>query len=255
MRPEPYTWTPHPEATLSVLALVGAYAVALRAYPAPRWRIACLAAGAWLLLATAVTPLDHLTYWLLTAHLLQNVVLAEWAPALVVLGIPPALAAVLGSFGVVRVLTRPYVALPIWLCTYFAWHVPLAYDAALEHQTLLHLEHGMYLTAGLMFWWCVFQDEPHRLRPGERAAYLFAAFLLGSPLGLLLALLPTAIYDYYSDGPGLWGISALTDQEIAGMTMAVEQAVVFFTAFTVFFFRFLRDEERREDLLLSRLAK
>lgn len=253
MRPDPYSWTLHPEATLAIVLLVAVYVVALRAYPAPRWRIACFACGALLLLVTAITPLDHLTYWLLSAHLLQNVVLAEWAPALVVLGVPPALAAAIGRIGVIRGLTHPFVALPLWLGTYFAWHVPVAYDAALEHPALLHLEHTMYFAAGCLFWWSVLQDEPWRLRAAQRAAYVFAAFLLGSPLGLLLALLPTSIYGFYADGPGLWGLSALADQQVAGMTMAIEQATVFFAVFTVFLLRFLREEELREELEPSRL--
>ena len=86
----------------------------------------------------------------------------------------------------------------------------------------------MYFGAGCLLWWPV-QDEPWRLRPGRRAGYLFAAFLLASPLGLLLALIPEPLYEWYEDGPGLWGFSAITDQQIAGVTM-LEQAVVFFAA-------------------------
>ena len=79
--------------------------------------------------------------------------------------------------------------------------------------------------------------------PGAKAAYLFAAFLLASPIGLVLALVPEPIYDFYADGPGLWGLSALTDQQIAGVTMAVEQAIVFFAAFAFFFARFFAEQD------------
>ncbi len=49
--------------------------------------------GCVLLVAALVTPLDTLAReYLVWAHLLQNVVLAEWAPLLLVLGIPPDLA-------------------------------------------------------------------------------------------------------------------------------------------------------------------
>lgn len=247
MRPDPYTWSAHPAATAAVAVLVCAYALALRRFPAPRWRVACLFAGAGLLLATAVTPIDSLSYHLLLVHLLQNVILAEWAPALLVLAVPPALAAELGRVRPFRWLTRPVVALPLWLATYFLWHIPPAYDTALEHPLLLHAEHASYLAAGVLFWWSVFQDEPWRATSGARAAYVFAAFVLAAPLGLLLALLPDAIYGYYVDGPGLWGMSALTDQQLGGITMAGEQAIVFFLVFTVLFFRFLREEEDRPD--------
>src|SRR5687768_11786221 len=105
-----------------------------------------------MLVATAVTPLDALSYHLLTAHLLQNVVLAEWAPALLVLGVPPALAARLTANRAANVLTWPPVALVAWLATYYVWHLPVAYDAALERTTLLHLEHVCYLLAGVLLW-------------------------------------------------------------------------------------------------------
>ena len=90
-----------------------------------------------------------------------------------------------------RRLTHPFVALPIWAGTYFAWHVPAIYDAALRHQeSLLHLEHVSYFVTGLLFWWPVLKDQPHRVTFGARPIYLFAAFVIMSPLGLLLALIP-----------------------------------------------------------------
>jgi putative membrane protein len=231
---------------LAVLALALVYLLAVRNREPERWRLASFAAGCLLLLATAVTPLDALTYHLLSAHLLQNVVLAEWAPALLVLGIPPALAARIGEFRAVRLLTRPPVALALWLATYFLWHLPALYDSALENYGLLHFEHVCYLAAGTLLWWPVLQDAPHRLSTAARAVYLFAAFVLASPIGLLLALLPEPVYDWYIDGGGLWGLSPHTDQQIAGVTMSVEQAIVFFALFAVFFFRFLAEEEARE---------
>lgn len=247
MRPEPFAWSAHPEAAIALAALVLAYVLAVRAYPTERWRIAVFTAAVLLLAATAFTPLDALSFHLLIAHLVQNVILAEWAPALLVLAVPAALAAKLADVGAVRALTHPVVALPVWLLVYFAWHLPVAYDAALRHPaTLLHLEHAMYLGAGFLLWWPALQEHPWRLSLQTRALYLFAAFLLCSPLGLLLALLPNAVYDFYAGGFADWGLSALADQQIAGITMAGAQAVVFFAAFAVFFLRFMAAEERAE---------
>lgn len=199
-----------------------------------------------MLLATAVTPLDALSYHLLSAHLLQNVILAEWAPALLVLGTPPALATQLARLPGARLVTWAPVALGLWLVTYFAWHVPAAYDAALENAVLLHLEHVCYLAAGVLLWWPVFQDIPHRLSSAARALYLFVAFALASPIGLLLALVPDPVYDWYVQGDRLWGLSARADQQLAGVTMSVEQAILFFAIFAFFFFRFLAEEESPE---------
>jgi putative membrane protein len=241
---DPYSWSWDPDALFLVPALGAAYALALRRYPASTSRIVAFFAGLVLLLAVLITPVDTIAlHYLLSAHLLQNVVLAEWAPLLCVLGLPPALAAALGRLPAARALTHPLVALPIWLGTYFAWHVPLLYEAALRNIVLLHLEHGCYFAAGVLFWWPVFQDAPHQVRTAGRAAYVFAAFMLASPLGLLFALLPSPLYAFYEEAPRLWGLSPLEDQQLAGLTMAAEEAIVFFAVFAILFARFLREQD------------
>ncbi|MDP9306930.1 MAG: cytochrome c oxidase assembly protein, partial [Actinomycetota bacterium] len=153
----PYSWSLHAEAVVLVPLLALAYAYVLRRFPAPGWRIACFLGGLGLILAVFVTPLENLAlHYLLTAHLLQNVALAEWSPALIVLGIPPAAAAAARKYAAVRALTHPLVALPLWLATYYAWHLPAAYDTALRHpSTLLHLEHLCYFVTGVLVWWPV----------------------------------------------------------------------------------------------------
>ncbi len=248
---DPYRWSWNPEALFLVPLLTIGYFLALRRFPALGWRIACFVSAMLLLLLVTITPLETIAMnYLLVIHLLQNVALAEWAPLLVVLGLPPALAAKLARPGPVRMLTHPAVALPLWLANYMLWHLPWLYDAALENpHTLLHLEHALYFATGVAMWWSVVHDEPHRLGTGVRAGVVFAAFILGSPIGLVLALVPDAVYDFYVDAPErLWGLSALEDQQLAGILMALEQASVFFAVFAVLFLRFLTEEERREDL-------
>jgi len=250
----PYSWSLHAEVVVFVPLLALAYAFVLRRYPAPGWRIVCFLGGLGLILAVFVTPLESLAlHYLLTAHLLQNVALAEWSPALVVLGVPPAAAAAARRYGPLRLLTHPLVALPLWLATYYAWHIPAAYDTALRHpSTLLHLEHLCYFATGLLVWWPVLTG---RLEAGASAAYLFVAFVLASPLGLLLALIPNAVYDFYEHAPRVWGWSPLADQQIAGLTMAAEEAAVFFGAFAVYFVRFMRREDAALDLRHARWTR
>jgi putative membrane protein len=247
---DPYAWSWSSHALVLVPVLTIAYFWALRRVPAPRWRVTCWLTSMVLLLAVSVTPVETISlHFLLSVHLIQNVVLAEWAPLLVVLGIPPALASAITRPSAIRALTHPAVALPLWLANYMIWHLPWLYDAALRNpNTLLHLEHAMYFVTGLAMWWCVFQDEPHRLGSGARAGYVFAAFVLGSPVGLVMALVPNAIYDFYVEAHHrVWGLDPLEDQQLAGMLMAFEQATVFFAVLAFWFFRFLSEEERQED--------
>jgi cytochrome c oxidase assembly factor CtaG len=241
----PYRWELDLDTTLVIPGLVLGYLFLVGRYgPPARSRAACFA-GAVMLLAVAFwTPVHHLgLHYLLSMHLLQNVILAEWAPLLVVLAVTPAMAAALGRRRVWRALTHPLVALPAWLLDYFAWHVPAIYDAALEHQgSLIHLEHACYFGTGILMWWPLVQNAPRRLSSGARVIYAFAAFLLAAPLGLLLALLPSAVYDFYERAPRLWGLSPLADQQLAGATMASEQAIVLFAVFAYWFRRFLEEE-------------
>jgi cytochrome c oxidase assembly factor CtaG len=246
---DPIRWSFAPHELFVVGGLAAAYAIGVRDEVVPRWRLVCFAGGLALVLASAMTPVHSLaTTSLLSAHLLQNVVLAEWAPALVVLGVPAGLAARLGSGRLARFLTHPAVALPLWIATYASWHLPAMYDAALRHQsTLLHLEHATYFATGVLFWWPVLQDAPHRLVLAWRAAYVFAAFMLASPIGVVLSLLSEPAYSFYADADDVWGLSDLADQQIAGVTMSVEQAIVFFAVIAFLVLRALREQESREE--------
>jgi putative membrane protein len=229
----PYAWSWDFEAIVLAPLLAVAYAATVRLARTEGRRIACGVAGIVLIVLAFVSPLQQLAlHYLLTAHLLQNVVLAEWAPALLVFALPPALAR--------RVRVPMALALPVWLGTYFAWHVPPVYDFALRHPTtVLHVEHLTYLAAGALFWWPVAHGPE---RSGAKALYLFAGFVLASPLGLLLALVPRAVYSFYVDAPRVWRLSPLGDQQLAGATMASEQAVVLFAFTLVYALRFMREE-------------
>jgi cytochrome c oxidase assembly factor CtaG len=229
---------PAAEAVALVPALALAYLAATRRARPSGVQAAAAAAGLALVFFAFFTGLQPLAlHTFLWAHLLQNVVLAEWAPALLVFAVPAALAARARGF----LLFRPLVALPFWIGTYLVWHLPWIYDAALRRpHSLLHVEHLMYLAAGVALWWPVFHGT---LSSGAKAAYLFAAFVLASPLGLLLALIPRPVYAFYAHAPRTWGPGPLVDQQIAGVTMAVEQAIVFFALFAFFLLHFLRDEE------------
>ena len=88
------------------------YAWAARHFAAPWWRQACFFAGLVLIALALLSPIEHLAlHSMLSFHLLQNVMLADWAPPLLVLGLTPAMAAVAERVRALRLLTRPAVAL------------------------------------------------------------------------------------------------------------------------------------------------
>ena len=90
-RVHPYRFSWDADALVLMPAFAAAYLMACTRFPAPPWRNVCFLSGCGLMLAVQIGPLDTLAlHYLLTMHLLQNVVLAEWGPLLCVLGLDPA---------------------------------------------------------------------------------------------------------------------------------------------------------------------
>ena len=107
-------------------------------------------------------------------------------------------------------------------------------------HSLLHLEHALNLGTGVLLWWPVVHGSLER---GGKAAYVSAPSSFASPIGLMMALVPDPIYEFYEQAPRLWGLSPILDQQIAGVSMAAAEAVVFFAVFAVFFTRFFAEQD------------
>jgi cytochrome c oxidase assembly factor CtaG len=212
-----------------------------RGQPTPTWRRASFAAGLALIAIGLLSPLEHIALTaLLSAHLLQNVMLADWAPPLLVLGLTPAMMEAAEKRAWVRVATSPPVALAAWLAAWYGLHVPAVYGYALEHRWALGLEHLAFLASGLVFWWAVI--SPGRMRPQSRLLFLFGAFIAAAPVAFALAF-TQPLYDFYERAPKLWGLSPLEDQQIGAIGMAIEQAIILFAACSVAFMQWLDEDD------------
>lgn len=49
--------------------------------------------------------------------------------------------------------------------------------------------------------------------------------------------------DVSAEGPGLWGLSPILDQQIAGVAMASAEAAVFFAVFALYLVRFFAEQD------------
>jgi len=242
--PTAFSWEP---LYLVLAALAGiAYVRAARREDVHPLRIAAFATGLFLVAAALNSPLETLAAnYLLVMHLLQNVVIADWAPPLLVLGLTPAMRAAVARRGgrAFAALTRPRVALVTWLVGWYAIHFAGFYDTALENPWLLNVEHAILIAIGLLFWWPVIAGVPHALSSLAALGYLGAAFVGSSFLGLALTFSTTALYSFYEDVPRIWGLSPVRDQNYGGILMNAEQALVFLVAIGYFVARLLREED------------
>ncbi len=253
-----WAWQPYPGVWLIVLAIAAAYVRMLRGLqrpPAPagrrrrRCRAMAFAAGLctlWLALDWPLGPLG--AGYLASVHMLQYLLIALVAPALLLLGIPnQAYGRLSGRRRVVRalrIITHPLAALAIFNLI-LAWtHLPSVVDSLMRTQGGSFLIDMLWLAAGTVFWWPVIAPVPQRPRFGYglKMGYLFLATVLNTMPYAFLTFGELPFYGIYELAPRATGISARQDQQIAGLLMKVGGGAILWTAITILFFRWWRTE-------------
>ena len=99
-------------------------------------------------------------------------------------------------------------------------HLPVVYGAAVAHPLLHDVEHAVYLVAGGLMWWPILSPlKEQRLSYPLQVLYLFGGGMFMMVLGIVFTFSPIVFYSPYQSAPRLWGISALTDQQLGGLIM------------------------------------
>jgi putative membrane protein len=245
-------------ATPALLGIVaGAYALGLsRAWKAAgRGRLVrpaqafVFAAGMVALAVALLPPLETRTDHSLTAHMVQHVLLLVVAAPLLALGAPlPTLLWALpgrwrrGASAGWRRLLRSHRAhwlawaggaLVVESLVMVAWHLPVAYRAALHHDDLHAAEHASFVLTAVAFSWAVGVGAARR--HGGSVAVVFLAALPGSALGAALTL---AGRPWYAEYP------SLADQQMAGVVMWAFAGVAYVVAAACVFGVWLSGLER-----------
>ena len=204
----------------------------------PTWRAGSFLVGVFLIWLAIGSPLALLDEQLLTAHMVQHLLLMTIAPALILTGAPvmPMLhglpqrfvQSVLGPLlrlplvqSIGRVLSQPGVCWVAATAALVGWHVPAVFNLALESEGWHIVEHSSFLAAGFLFWWPVVQPWPSA--PGwprwSILLYLFTATLPCDIFSAYLTFCDRVVYPAYISAPRRFGLSALEDQECAGALM------------------------------------
>jgi putative membrane protein len=209
------------------------------------WRATLYVAGVAVTVLALVSPIDTMgEEKLLSAHMLQHLLLGDVAPLLLVLGVSGPMAVFLLPARPMRALARvqplrrllsfllqPPVSFAGWALAIGAWHVPAAYDTAIAHPAVHVLEHISFVLAGLLIWTQIIDPTRHaRLTPGGRAVFAGAVLLAGMALSeVLLVMRP--LYPHYADVVDRpFGFTAGEDQDRAGLLMMAEQIATLGTA-------------------------
>nr|MDQ6915876.1 cytochrome c oxidase assembly protein [Actinomycetota bacterium] len=184
-------------------------------------------------------------------HMVQHLLILDLATILLILGLTrvilrPVTRRVQALERAAGPLAHPAFAVLLYVGGMGFWHIPALYDAALEHGAIHALEHTTFAVAGGLYWWHLLSPirSRHRLGGLGPVAYMFTAKILVGLLGILLTFSPDALYAFYQHRPRYWGMSAVTDQNVGGAVMAIQQSLVMGTAMVVLLLRQLTESER-----------
>ena len=212
----------------------------------PDWRLASFLGGLGVLWISIGSPMDGFADTSLSAHMVEHLLLMSFVPPLVLIGQP--------TVPLLRGLPRPvlrYVIAPLirmkplrqlghfaitpvvaWLLMnvfFLGWHIPAAYDFALEHELWHDFEHICFLFSSILFWWPLIRPWPTMVKPlgWFMLPYLVLADLVNTALSAFLAFCDRPVYSYYLHELNPFGVAPLTDQVAGAVIMWVIGSLVF----------------------------
>jgi putative membrane protein len=251
-------WTVEaPVVALLVLAAL-AYAVGRRKRAAGPGAPA-FAAGMAVLGVALLSPVATYAHALLSAHMVQHLLLVLVAAPLIVAAhpapsllaaVPDAMAVQVASLGrsrLARLATHPLVAWLAFAVTGWAVHFSPLFDAALEHPILHAAEHALFLGSGLLFWHPVLAEGPGTLSSPLRLLYLALAMPQNTFLALAILSADHPLYEAYVRLGRDWGPSVLDDQRQAGGVMWIAGDLALLVAVLVVAGAWARSDRTRED--------
>jgi cytochrome c oxidase assembly factor CtaG len=216
---------------------------------APWTRVPLFVGGVTVVVLAIVSPIDAIgEQYLQWMHMLQHVLIADLGIALTLLAVrgpltvfflPRGLLAPLAKTPWIRrtlaFLLRPGISFLVWVLVLVTWHIPPVYEAALTNGLVHDLEHITFVVAGLLVWTQLIDPARHgRMTLNERLGYAALVFWTGQILAYVIAFSFEPFFSTYEEQPvRLLGLSPLTDQKLAGVTMMVEQMLTVGTCFVL----------------------
>jgi putative membrane protein len=219
-------------------------------------RLVSFLGGLVLLWVVIGSPMDGFADVLLTVHMIEHLLLMSAIPMLLLYGLPvvpllrglprPVLRWVVGPLIQVATLRRvvawlvtPAIAWLAMNVAYLCWHVPAAYNLALENETVHGVEHLCFLVTSLLFWWYIFRPWPAKRRPDDwgMLVYLAMGDVVMTLLSAFLAFCDRPVYSYYVQHPNPFRVPVLDDQVLGAVVMWVIGSFAYLVPAMVITFR------------------
>lgn len=254
------SWTLEPLQLAPIALLAIAYGVrartlARRDQPVPWWRSALFALGLALLVVAVASPIAEVgEEELFSFHMAQHLLIGDLAALCLLAGLTgPLLRPILALPGVMRlrVLANPFVAFPVWALNLALWHIPVLYEAAIEHSGVHALEHVSFFAAGIALWMPVLETlpAPEWFGTGWKLGYIVGVRIVATVIGNVFIWAGHPFYDVYDRGHEYLGLSPTADQSLAGSVMMLEGSIVTVVAIAWLFLRMAQEGEAKQELI------
>lgn len=228
-----------------------------------RVQLACMYGTLATLYLALASPLDELGEQLLSAHMVQHLLIVLAAAPLLIWSrpvrslawsVPRSLRPIAGRAWnsvrhshLARALRVPMVGWIAFCGTMVFWHVPAIYQWASAGEVRHAAMHLSLLCAALLFWSVVLESPGrHRLAYAASGAYVLAAALVTALPGALITFARHPLYVSRPLYPNRFGLEPLADQQLAGLIMWIPMDLILFAAATILFALSLKDSDRRE---------
>jgi putative copper resistance protein D len=259
-------WSFEPFVTLGLFVVALAWTLAVRrvnaahpASPVPRARSIAFAGGLIALAFALLSGIERYDTALFSVHMVQHVLIILVAAPLIALAAPITLLLrvsrpearrrwilpVLHSRAL-RALTHPVVAWALFAGFMWAAHFSALFDLALENPWVHDVEHLLFLSVGLLFWWpaVALDPAPRRMPHAARGMYVFLQMPQNTFLAVVILYAAAPLYPHYATLQRAWGPSALVDQQIAGGIMWLAGDLLFIAAIAAIVLGWMRHEDR-----------
>ena len=253
---DPWRYQQHLEIWVLIIGLIIAFVYAIRVLGPKvvpngdvisRKQIRIFSLMIFLLLISTDWPLhDIAEEYLYSMHMLQHTILTYIIPPLALLATPEWLFRLLVGQGrtyrVIRFLTRPVIAAVTYNAVLLITHIPALVNRSAAGGPLHYSLHVLLVFSALMLWTPVCGPAKEwRMSYGAMMTYLFCTSLVPSIPAGWLTFAEGSVYNHYDTPIRVWGMSVLSDQQLAGGIMKLGGAVFLWALIiTIFFTRFMK---------------
>ena len=234
------------------------------------WRAISFFGGLLIIGIALASPVAALDHELLTAHMVQHLLLMTLAPAFTLLGAPWITLLYASPQQLVSSVIVPVFRWPparrlgkvlgqpafCWIAatvTLVGWHIPALFRLGLHSEVWHVVEHTSFLTAGFLFWSPVIRPWPNAATRPEWSTILYI-LLATVPCDILsgfLVFCDRVVYTVYLSTPQHFGISPLEDQQRAGALMWTCVTLAYLVAAAIVAVRLLSMRSGQEHELMQ----